>query len=84
MNNKSCLSNLLEFLKLNSKYKGVPVHVIYLDFEKASDTVPHRRPVYKVSDTGINDLVAQWIGNWLDGSKQRVVINGECSDFGVE
>ena len=36
----------------------------------------------KVIDIGINGLVAQWIGNWLNGRKQRViVINGECSEW---
>ena len=44
-NKKSCLTNLLVFMEkvaeiLNSRE---PVDVIYLDFQKAFDKVPHER-----------------------------------------
>jgi len=43
--NKSCLTNLLVFLEEVTDYidSGYPVDVIYLDFQKAFDKVPHRR-----------------------------------------
>ena len=42
---KSCLTNLLRFLEEITKWvdDGSPVDVIYLDFQKAFDKVPHER-----------------------------------------
>ena len=41
---RSCLSNLLKFLEEVTRYveEGYPVDVIYLDFSKAFDRVPHQ------------------------------------------
>ena len=52
---RSCLSNLLIFLEEVTSYidKRYPVDVIYLDFSKAIDTVPHRRFVSKLTAHGI-------------------------------
>ena len=43
--NKSCLTNLLEFLEYvtDAVDQDKPVDVIYLDFQKAFDKVPHQR-----------------------------------------
>ena len=42
---RSCLTNLLEFFEevYERKDEGKPVDVIYLDFAKAFDKVPHKR-----------------------------------------
>jgi len=42
---RSCLTNLLEFMEKVAEYmdSGEPVDVIYLDFQKAFDKVPHSR-----------------------------------------
>jgi len=47
--NKCCLTNLLEFLEKVSGYidNGQPVDIIFLDFQKAFDKVPHRRLILK-------------------------------------
>ena len=41
---KSCLTNLLCFIEEITKWvdDGSPVDVIYLDFQKAFDEVPHK------------------------------------------
>ncbi len=55
--------------------------IIYLDFKKAFDTVPHRKLMTKVRALGIGGTIADWIENWLTGRKQRVVINGKASKW---
>lgn len=78
---RSCLTNLLEFYhKMFEKYdrSGV-VDVIFLDFQKAFDKVPHRRLMVKVRALGIRGRVAQWLEEWLRGRKQRVMVSGTAS-----
>jgi len=50
---KSCLSNLLVFMEEVTSYldSGNPVDVIYLDFQKAFDKVPHHRLLKKLKHT---------------------------------
>jgi len=57
---------------------GYPVDVIYLDFQKAFDKVPHKRLVLKLAAHGIGGKVLKWTENWLQGRKQRVVLGGIC------
>ena len=47
---KSCLTNLLSFLEDVTKAidEGKPMDVIYLDFSKAFDNVPHKRLLHKI------------------------------------
>ena len=55
--------------------------VIYLDFQKAFDKVPHRRLLCKLKAYGVCGQVLEWISDWLKNRKQRVVLNGSCSDY---
>ena len=56
-----------------------PVDVIYLDFQKAFDKVPHQRLLIKLKSHGIGESVVNWVRDWLSGRKQRVVVEGEES-----
>ena len=58
-----------------------PMGVIYLDFSKAFDKVPHQRLLHKIESHGICGNVAAWIGEWLHNRKQKVVLNDEYSIF---
>ena len=82
-NKRSCLSNLLDFYNdVFQMYDDTrAVDVIYLDFQKAFDKVPHRRLISKVKAHGITGNLSNWIENWLSDRKQRVVINGKSSDW---
>ena len=55
--------------------------VIFLDFQKAFNKVPHGRLLLKLKAMGIGSLVANWIESWLSDRKQRVVIKGKCSGW---
>ena len=57
------------------------VDVVFLDFSKAFDKVPHVRLMSKVRAHGIVGNVAGWIEEWLSGRKQRVVLNGKASNW---
>ena len=59
--------------------KGV-TDTIYFDFEKAFDTVPHRRLMKKLNNYGINGLIGYWIGDFLSNKLQIVRVNGRVSD----
>jgi len=75
MAKRSCLTNLLEFLEYvtDNVDHGKPVDVIYLDFQKAFDKVPHRRLLNKLKAHGISRSILNWICEWLNGRQQRVV-----------
>ena len=61
--------------------KGEAIDVLYLDFQKAFDKVPHVRLLAKLKEVGVRGKVLNWIAEWLRGRKQRVVINGEASEW---
>jgi len=52
---RSCLTNLLSFLEYITDFvdNGDSVAVIFLDFEKAFDNVPHHRLLKKLNSHGI-------------------------------
>ena len=60
---RSCLTNLLCFLEEMTKWvdDGSPVNVVYLDFQKAVDKVPHQRLLLRLNG---NDVI-NWIERWL-------------------
>uniref|UniRef100_A0A3B3QL70 Reverse transcriptase domain-containing protein n=1 Tax=Paramormyrops kingsleyae TaxID=1676925 RepID=A0A3B3QL70_9TELE len=55
--------------------------VIYLDFQKGFDVVPHKQLLLKLKAAGILGTVAAWIENWLTDRYQRVVIRGTMSQW---
>ena len=81
---RSCLTNLLEFFEEVTKLldSGQPVDVIYLDFAKAFDKVPHIRLLTKIKSHGIAGKILTWIESWLKHRKQRVLLNGHFSEWG--
>ena len=47
--------------------------IIYLDFSKAFDSVPHDKLIEKLQQFGITGPLLYWYNNYLSGRKQRVV-----------
>ena len=61
--------------------EGSPVDVIYLDFQKAFDKVPHQRLILKLKSHGMGNSIINWIEQWLTDRRQRVVVDGEVSSW---
>ena len=80
---RSCLTNILCFLEDVTKWvdEGSPVDIIYLEFKKAFDKVPHQRLLLKVKARGIGNGMINWIEKWLIDRRQRVVVDGEVSNW---
>ena len=80
---RSCLTNMLCFLEEITKWidVGLPVDIIYLDFQKAFDKVPHQRLLLKLKAHGIGNSITDWIEQWLTDRRQRVVVDGEVSNW---
>lgn len=82
MPGKSCATNLIEFMEELTEEvdKGLAVDIIYLDFAKAFDKVPHKRLRIKLESKGIDPQACKWITAWLNDRKQQVKVNGALSD----
>ena len=80
---KSCLTNLLEAFEDWSLWDDTNAHfdAVFLDFQKAFDSVPHVRLIYKLNMLGIRGRLLNWIEDFLRNRRQRVVVNGSQSDW---
>ena len=80
---RSCVTQLLEIVEVCSSMldEGAGIDVVYLDFQKAFDSVPHQRLLKKAYAYGIQGNLLKWIESFLTGRKQRVIINGGSSPW---
>ena len=60
---------------------GCSVDVLYCDFMKAFDKVPHKRLVHKLNQYGISDPYMSWIEAFFSKRRQGVIVNGEESEW---
>ena len=58
-----------------------PLDIIYLDFAKAFDKVPHQRLLNKMGAMGILGNILRWTEAWLSNRQQKTVLNGSFSDW---
>jgi len=79
----SCKTQLLETVHqwANTTNAWQSTHAVFIDFSKAFDTVPHERLLLKLDHVGIHGPLLRWIRGFLTNRKQRVLINGSCSDW---
>ena len=80
---RSCQSNLLIMLNCLTEAidRGIITDVIYLDFAKAFDSVPHNRLIYKLSKYGITGNLLHWISDFLSKRRQCVRVNSALSEW---
>ena len=79
---KSCGTQLLTVFEDWTKAledRSVSVDVIYLNIQKAFDTVPHTRLLKRLSDSGIRGNLLHWLRSFLVERSQKVFINGSTS-----
>ncbi|KAF2345857.1 Reverse transcriptase domain [Trinorchestia longiramus] len=78
---RSGLTNFFDFFgEVNRMYNRTKaVDLVYVDFQKAFDKVPHERLMAKVDAHGIQGNYSRWIRNWLTG-RTRVMIHGQACD----
>ena len=55
--------------------------MVYLDFAKAFDKVPHSALINKLSRFGISGLLRQWFQSYLSNRSQRVTLQGTKSNW---
>jgi len=80
---RSCLTNLLEVFEhwTTCLDEGYGVDVVYLDYRKAFDTVPHQRLLTKLRQMGLGSGLTKWIGSFLTNRLMRVLVNGQGSPW---
>ena len=81
----SCIAQLLSIIhEVQSAFdENPPVDVrgIFLDISKAFDKVWHKDLLYKLETYGIEGQLLSLLKNYLENRKQRVVLNGQTSDW---
>ena len=53
--------------------------IVYFDFQKAFDKVPHQRLLIKLKAYGIGESMIIWIQAWLTDLRQRIIVEGKIS-----
>ena len=59
------------------------VRAVFLDMSKAFDKVWHNGLIFKLKQNGICGSFLTLFENYLKNRKQRVVLNGSCSDYSI-
>lgn len=53
--------------------------IVHTDFSKVFDNMCHKILIEKLRMYGVDEHTVRWIGNWLNGQAQKVVISGTKS-----
>ena len=74
---RSTLSNLMSCISSwqNSLQNNKPVDCIYVDFQKAFDSVSHQLLLYKLQKYGVSDVLCKWIASYLSNRSFKVRVN---------
>ena len=58
---------------------GYEVCAVFLDLQKAFDSVPHRDLLHVVQNTGLHPILVKWLCSYLIHRSQTVVVDGTAS-----
>lgn len=80
-------STCLQLIEVMDKWtealeNGQMIDCIYMDYQKAFDTVPHKRLINKLKAYNFTEQITSWISSFLTGRSQKVTVNGEDSVWG--
>lgn len=80
------MSTVTQLLEIHYKFcqaieNQKEVRVIFLDIKKAFDKCWHKGIIHKLSKSGIAGNLLVWFEDYLKNRMQRVVINGQFSDW---
>jgi len=80
---RSCLTNLIESLEAWTQAldDGYGVDVIFLDYWKAFDSIPHKRLQEKLKLFGLNAKLVAWITEFLKNRRMRVRVHRSFSNW---
>ena len=80
---RNCITQLLICMEEWSKMieEGDCFDVIYTDFSKAFDSVPHERLFLKLESLGVKGDILNWIKSFLRGRTQCVNVDGAHSSW---
>ena len=83
LSRRSCLLNLLmSYSKVSTSIdQHHTTDVVYLDYSKAFDTIPHSELLYKLWRFGITGPLWMWFKHYLQNRKQFVQINDAKSAY---
>ena len=79
----SCINQLLSITHkiYNSFDEGLEVKSVFLDISKAFDKVCHKGLLFKLSQNGISGNLLDLLSSFLSDRKQRVLLNGQTSEW---
>ena len=80
---RSCKTQLLSIMEHWTKLidDNINIDVVYLDFQKAFDKVPHKCLLAKLKAYGLNGILLSWISDFLSNRKQQVVVRRTYSEW---
>jgi hypothetical protein len=80
-------STITQLVELHDQFckamnSGKEIRVVFLDISKAFDRVWHKGLLLKLRSCGITGRLLDWLKDYLTDRQQRVIINGEHSEWG--
>ena len=82
---RSCQTNLLDTFEewTGILDQGQGLDIVYLDYKKAFDTVPHKRLIIKLNAYGLKGNMLRWLQDFLHNRQQQVRVGRGQSSWAL-